>query len=272
MFVVEYMEDIENLYGELFDLFYNSKWADDELAAFKMQVGDNYENGPLFVGRAPKGWTPFCPSEWDKDDFSQDPMLPGTDFSDWLANRYNIFTSNFWTDSKRIFDGLYNGNFFTDIAYSNLCKIARPNGNPTDKQCGVQLSVCRKILLAEITELEPECIVFLTGYYGWAEWFFDDWDEVTVDNVSPDEVIKCSGEIAGCPFVVIHHPGYKSNDERDNAINAVVEYFQEDDDDSYDDDCCCDGGDDENQYDSGLFDKVEGVCQLISGVLRLLKK
>ena len=234
------MEDIESLYGELFDLFYDSKWANDELAAFKMQVGDNYENGPLFVGRAPNGWTSFCPSEWNRNDFIQDPMLPDgdTNFSDWLANNgnshYSLSRSNFWKDAKRIFYGLYDGDFSTDIAYSNLCKIALPDANPTDEQCYLQLDVCREILLAEIVELEPECIVFMTGYHGWAEWFFDDWDEVTVDDVSPDEVIKCSGEIGGCPFVVVHHPGYKNNYVRNEAVEAVVEYFQ-DDDESYDD-------------------------------------
>ena len=226
------MEDVESLYGELFDLFYNSKWADDELAAFKMQVGDNYENGPLFVGRATNGWTPFCPKEWNRESFIQNPMLPGTDFSDWIANNgndnYKISRSQFWQDAQKIFDGIYKGNFSTDIAYSNFCKIARPNGNPTDKQCGVQLSVCRKILLAEITKLDPECIVFLTGYYGWAQWFFDGWDAVTVDNVSPEETIKCSGKIAECPFVVIHHPGRTQNrgDTRDEAVKAVIEHFR----------------------------------------------
>ena len=55
------MKDLATLYGELFDLFINSKWAKDDLAAFKVQVGDNYCNGLLFIGRATNGWTSFCP-------------------------------------------------------------------------------------------------------------------------------------------------------------------------------------------------------------------
>ena len=225
------MDNFETLYGELFDLFYDSEWGDNELAAFKMQVGDDYENGPLFVGRAPNGWASFYPSEWDRDKFIQDPMLPDgdTNFSDWLANNgnehYKISRSQFWQDAKRIFYSLYDGDFSTDIAYSNLCKISLQNSNPNDEQCWLQLDVCRKILLAEITELEPECIVFMTGYNGWAECFFDDWNEVNIDTTS-DEAIECSGDIAGYPFVVIRHPQGKAKDIRDRAVEQTIEYFQ----------------------------------------------
>ena len=226
------MEDIETLYGELFDLFYDSKWANDELAAFKMQVGDNYENGPLFIGRATNGWTPFCPKEWNRESFIQNPMLPGTDFSDWLANNgndnYKISRSQFWQDAKKIFDGLYNGNFSTDIAYSNFCKIARPAANPTDKQCFVQLEVCRRILLAEVSKLSPKSIILMTGRNGWSDWFFSNWNNNDVSYEVHYGAIKAMGYIGGCPFVVIHHPGRTQNrgDTRDEAVKAVIEHFR----------------------------------------------
>ena len=225
------MSCIEELYGDLYDRFYESKWANNRLTAFKLQVGEDYCSGPLFIGRAPNGWSSFCPKQWDREDFIDDPMLPDgdTEFSDWLRNNgnryYKISRSQFWQDARRIFDNLYDGCFETDIAYSNLCKISKPNGNPTDDQCDEQLDICREILLDEIYELEPECIVFMTGY-GWANWFFEVWDEVSYDDEIKDG-IELSGQISGYPFVVLQHPQGRSSRGRWEAINDAVEYFQE---------------------------------------------
>lgn len=224
------MKDLETLYGELFDLFRNSEWEKDDLAAFKVQVGDNYSNGPLFIGRATNGWTSFCPIQSNRDDFMQNNSLSyrNKEFSDWLSNNgndhYKINRSQFWQDAKRIFDGICDGTFANEIAYSNLYKIAHQSANPTNKQCALQVDVCREILLAEITVLKPKCIIFIAGY-GWTECFLQELREVKIDTLF-DGKIECAGSIAGYPFVVIHHPQGKTTEAREQAVKQTLEYLK----------------------------------------------
>lgn len=224
------MKDLAALYGELFDLFKNSKWAKDDLAAFKVQVGDNYCKGPLFIGRATNGWTSFCPVQSNRDDFMQNNSLSykNKDFSNWVSNNgndhYKISRSQFWQDAKKIFERVCDGNFANEIAYSNLYKIARQGANPTTKQCALQLNVCREILLAEITALKPKCIIFIAGY-GWAKCFLQELHDVKIDTVFDDK-IECSGSIAGYPFVVIHHPQGKTTLAREQAVRQTIEYLK----------------------------------------------
>jgi hypothetical protein len=137
---------------------------------------------------------------------------------------YKISRSQFWQDAKKIFDGIYDGNFANEIAYSNLYKIARQGANPTTKQCALQLDVCREILLAEITALKPKCIIFIAGY-GWAKCFLQELHDVKIDTVFDDK-IECSGSIAGYPFVVIHHPQGKTTLAREQAVRQTIEYLK----------------------------------------------
>ena len=153
----------------------------ENVCTFCMQWGENFpekeNDGILFVGKAVNGW---INDETDIDILfgnSEEKIFNRKDQMEWVhnhegsENEYNTLKSAFWRVIKKVTLNFYpSENWFSFIAWSNLCKIAPfKGGNPNDGLYYEQLENCQKILAKEIEILAPKYVILLTS--GWEKDF-----------------------------------------------------------------------------------------------------
>ncbi len=64
------------------------------------------------------------------------------------------------------------------LIYSNLYKVApHEGGNPGSRLCKTQQQACEDHLVAEIEMWKPKRVLFITGWYYWAQPFVDRWSD-----------------------------------------------------------------------------------------------
>jgi len=151
------------------------------ICSFCVQWGKNFpqkqNDGILFVGKAVNGW---INNETDIEILfgnSEERIFNRKDQMEWVHNLernfegYNTRKSAFWRVIKGISSNFHSAkNWFSYIAWSNLCKIAPfTGGNPNDGLYYEQLEYCQEILLKEIEILSPKFVIFLTS--GWEKDF-----------------------------------------------------------------------------------------------------
>lgn len=152
-----------------------------EVASFKnntmfaVQCGSKFpteaHEGLLMVGRATNGWI----EPKDVDDLldysfkNVEPMKWVNDDAGRKAG-YNPRRSAFWRIVAGIGKSFYSDEWFSYIAWSNLCKVAPQAGNPGDPLYYAQLKTCQKIFETEIEVLHPKAVILFTGY-NWAKDF-----------------------------------------------------------------------------------------------------
>ncbi len=139
---------------------------DGELTWFIAQCGDNYpkeyNTGIVFYGRANNGWDPEV--EHSMDELSQQSFRP------------------FFYLIKSITEKYYAQEWYSHIAWSNVCKIIPWNGgkNPSNALWYTQYKYMCDIIRAELKVLQPHIVIVITGNTAGARWdgpFFKDCEE-----------------------------------------------------------------------------------------------
>ncbi len=144
---------------------------------FCMQWGRNYpkelNTGLMFVGRATNGWISDNDSIEDLFGDGKEAIFDRRDQMQWVENLegntegYNTRNSAFWRVIKGVSQKFYPKNWSSYVAWSNVCKVAPWEGNPSDPLYYVQIGTAQEIFEAEVSTLSPRIIIMLTGQ-GWA--------------------------------------------------------------------------------------------------------
>jgi uracil-DNA glycosylase len=149
----------------------------------------------------------------------------------WVHNnegnvgQYNTKKSAFWRVVKKVSLGNNPVEWYSNIAWSNLCKLAPfKGGNPSNSFYNQQLENCQRILSIEIEVLSPKFVVMLTS--GWEKDFLFYLN----DGVFPveDMTILWNGyktilyKIKNVNFIVSPHPQGKNEQNHIDAIHELI--------------------------------------------------
>ncbi len=144
------------------------------LCPFFCQAGKEYHNSTpriLFVGKSTNGWVTDSRNIdllFDKN--NEDRIVNRDDQMEWVKTLegpnplYNTKKSAFWRVVKRVSSYMFSAEtWYTQIAWTNLFKVSPSEGNPSSALRRKQLDTCRMILSADLTNLAPTFVVFLTS-------------------------------------------------------------------------------------------------------------
>ena len=230
---------LKPLYKELLEQL--SKEDKETTSPFCVEWGKNFPtapfNGLLFIGRAINGWktdsTESVDVLFDGDDNSRGFEHPNQ--MSWLENHpsYNWRRSAFWRVISKVSERYIQGEWFNGIAWSNLYKIAPyDGGNPSDRLCYTQLSICQKIQKSEIEILSPKFVILLTGK-NWAKDFLPYLNgEKECNPISAiewgknDEYLINLYNFNGVYFLQTEHPQGKDEESHINAIVSIIEKYK----------------------------------------------
>ena len=154
---------------------------------------------------------------------------------------YRTWRSAFWRFVKSVVEELKigditNASWPTYLIYSNLYKVSLDNGgNPTGKRAEIQRKDCIELLKKEISQWQPEKILFLTGL-NWAEKFLMPKDKVKLGEIedqypADDKNVQLRGKLVlpqcnPIPIVVANHPQGLLKKELDEELRKIVDYFR----------------------------------------------
>ena len=232
------METIEDKFKTALMPLYEKLLKDntfENISTFCIQWGKYFpkeeKTGILFIGKAINGWIT------DDTDInilfgdSEERIFAREDQMEWVHkkegsnNRYNTKTSAFWRVIKQISQHYFPTEWYSYVAWSNLCKIApSKGGNPNNKLYYEQLDSCRQILSKEIEILSPKAVVMLTS--GWDKdflYYLNDniqpKSEMTLDWYGYQTILY---KIKGILYISSPHPQGKSEDKHIEAIIKLI--------------------------------------------------
>ncbi|WP_018126901.1 hypothetical protein [Balneola vulgaris] len=211
------------------------------ICTFCCQWGKNYpfeeKSGFLFVGKAVNGWVTSDTDVFELfNDSNPNRIFARKDQMEWVHNLYgnkhgyNTRKSAFWRLIKMISERYYPDDWYSNVAWSNLYKIAPYNGgNPNVKLQTFQREYCIEILNKEIEIFNPKYVVFLTS--GWEDPFikklngFDKMMEVGKTQWGKYQTKMI--DINGTYFIVTHHPQGKKELTHRNVIIDLIQKTNE---------------------------------------------
>ena len=116
----------KDLYATLID---NVAGIKGEKCAFFAQVGENYQKKIMVIGRACNGYITSSLNIHTLFGTSEEAIVNRNDQMKWVADcagnkdGYNTNKSAFWRVTKRIAQKFYPNDWYSYIAWSNVCKI-----------------------------------------------------------------------------------------------------------------------------------------------------
>ena len=124
-------------------------------------IGCKYQNN-LIVGRAPYGWHRY---RLDTEDLfsGENRIFNFPEILTKIKTDYSGSNKGFWKLVKGIFSPLYGDNWEQFIAYTNYCKLAEEEANPSYALAISQQEDCNRIFDKEIEFANPKNIFILTG-------------------------------------------------------------------------------------------------------------
>ena len=202
---------------------------------FAMQWGEEFpkENnrGILFVGRATNGWVSESDNVEDLFGNPDETIFDWDDQMKWVEingnPKYNTNKSAFWRIIRRVSAAYFPKHELNHVAWSNIAKVAPPDGNPNDTLFYLQLDCSNKILSTEIKILSPKAVVFLTGE-GWAK----DTIKYLCNGVYPDVVAEKEWgggftaklyRLDKLGIILTEHPQTKEETTHIEAIKALID-------------------------------------------------
>ena len=135
-----------------------SELAKENYCCMAPVVGKNYPKeqgkGFLFFGRATNDWEVGVNNTFDN--IYNVPL-------DGLYTYIGKNKSAFLRVAGKVFSEYYGDDWFNNVAYSNLYKVAPNSGNPKNSVCGAQWKYVTEIFKKEIETLLPKFVVLFTG-------------------------------------------------------------------------------------------------------------
>lgn len=204
-----------------------SELAKENYCCMAPVVGKNYPKeqgkGFLFFGRATNDWEVGV-----NDTFDNIYNVP----LDGLYTYIGKNKSAFFRVAGKVFSEYYGDDWFNNVAYSNLYKVAPSAGNPKDSVCDAQWKYVTEIFKKEIETLLPKFVVLFTGKC-WADdfiWYINGnsmpqpletiiWDEDYGYSLSVYKI----GEVY---YLVSEHPERKKEYLHAEAILSVFEKYK----------------------------------------------
>lgn len=231
----------DELFKKLYPI-YNKLFDENQLkniCTFCVQWGKNFpqkENtGILFVGKAVNGWITNETSVDKLFSYSNDEKIFNRlDQMTWVENLsgnnkgYNTRKSAFWRVVKKVSINFYYQDWHSNIAWSNLYKIAPwSGGNPNKGLRNIQTLYCQDLLKKEIEVLSPKFVVMLTS--GWENFFL----KYLTNNIKIKELesIVWSGyvtklyKIDNVYYITSFHPQGKNEYEHVKAICDLIKKY-----------------------------------------------
>ena len=226
---------MRNFLKETLKPLYETMLKDESISALSKQnyccmapyVGSKFpttaNDGIILYGRANNGWNTGVDDDYDT---IYDKGSEGlTDYID--KNR-----SSFFRVAGKVFSEYYGDDWFNNVAYSNLYKVAPSAGNPKDSVCDAQWKYVTEIFKKEIETLLPKFVVLFTGKC-WADdfiWYINGnampqpletiiWDEDYGYSLSVYKI----GEVY---YLVSEHPERKKEYLHAEAILSVFEKYK----------------------------------------------
>lgn len=218
------------------DLLHNVASTNYKTCSFFPQWGENFPLeemcGIMVVGRGCNGWITSSHVINVLFGSSEETIFNRSDQMKWVEDctgrkeGYNTNKSAFWRVTKRISQCFYPNEWYSNVAWSNVCKVAPwEGGNPNDALYYAQLQSCQKIFEIEIRLLSPKVVVMFTGY-DWAVDFLkflnynqepkrimcQNWDKYTCDVYY----------IKDTYFIVTRHPQGKKEDPHVECIATII--------------------------------------------------
>ncbi|MCY1719244.1 hypothetical protein OU798_02770 [Prolixibacteraceae bacterium Z1-6] len=209
----------------------------EDVCTFCLQWGNNFPikagEGILVVGKAVNGWQSNETNPNKIFDINNNNRIFARDDQMvWVNNLwehpeyYNTKKSAFWRVTKRISEKYYHEQWYSNIAWTNLYKIAPyVGGNPNSHMQSIQLDSAREILRTELEILKPRFVIMLTS--GWEQNFLDYLNAY-------NQVIKLSiknwkkystylTKINGIKFIISQHPQGKNENLHYQAITELID-------------------------------------------------
>jgi len=224
-------EKLIPLYEELL----NGITLKEKLCTFCVQWGDKFpiekNEGVLFVGKAPNGWTTTSRNINVLFGDSKSKIFAREDQMEWVHRlegdvKNNTRTSAFLRVMKQITKSISEeGLWYSKIAWSNLYKVSFEKGNPNAKLKKEQLKLCKKILESEINILSPKYVIFLSS--GWENEFLyylnNSTSNKSVCKVQWGNNYETKGYlISGRIYITSQHPQGKKEKEHIDAILKII--------------------------------------------------
>ncbi len=143
-------------------------------------VGKYYDVGGIYVlGKACNGWFRY--------DLTIQNLFTGNDAIfdipvqlDKIKDNYG-FNKGFWRVVKDSLSYFYPDEFQQHIVYSNYCKIAYEDKNPSKSLAKAQRDSCNMILDAELQLTMPSTLLIFTGCEGASESEYDIYSQQIMD-------------------------------------------------------------------------------------------
>jgi hypothetical protein len=208
----------------------------EDICTFSFQWGKSYpfdpSSGLLFVGKAVNGW---MTKETDVarlfDTGNPERIFARHDQMEWVnnlsekTNGYNSRKSAFWRLIKKVSEAYYPEEWYSNIAWTNLYKVAPwKGGNPSGKLQNTQRKYCFDILQKEIEILSPQYVVFLTS--GWECPFIKHLNGSEKLNVIDEKIWggykSTLTEVNRTKFIISRHPQGKNEWNHRSAIVELI--------------------------------------------------
>lgn len=235
--MIKMTDEIKNNIFPIYEKLLNENSFKD-VCTFCLQWGKNFplekKKGLLFVGKSVNGWVTYdTDAKRLFDIHNPDRIFAREDQMEWINNLsgntdgYNTKKSAFWRLLKKVSKKYYSNEWYSNIAWTNLYKIAPwKGGNPSGKLQAIQHEYCFELLKKEVEILSPEYVILLTS--GW-EWSFlkylNDYKELRISSEKVWGKYKTSIlEIKGVKFILSQHPQGKKEWKH---MNAIVELINE---------------------------------------------
>ena len=181
-----------------------------EKCAFFPQVGEDYQKEIMVIGRACHGYITSSLNIHTLFGTSEEAIVNRKDQMKWVEDcagnkdGYNTNKSAFWRVTKRIAQKFYPNDWYSYIAWSNVCK---------------------KIFEEEVRQLSPKFVIMFTGE-DWAKDFLlylnKSKELKSIKELDWDKY-KCHVyDINGTFFILTEHPqGKKEKVHAESIINFI---------------------------------------------------